>query len=79
MWREHDIVEAQKDPQTNGPKTYADRLVAEWKNADELGKKIIEERLEWLMHNTSSDSKIHFYHALYVDIADAKLKLMQAR
>ena len=64
----------------SAPEIYAQKLVQEWQRADETGKKIIEERIQRLMHTTSpSEKQSYFYKAFYGDIADAKLKRMQTR
>jgi hypothetical protein len=67
LWREHDITEAE-----NKPAEYAQQLVDQWRSADELRKKIIEDRIQIFMGTINYEKRGHFQSIFYTTILDEK-------
>lgn len=67
LWRARDSAEAEKKPEK-----YAQQLVDQWKNADELRKKIIEDRIQILMGTINYEKRWHFQSIFYNTILKGK-------
>jgi hypothetical protein len=72
LWKEYDNAQAQSEKKSE---VHAQKLVDAWKGADQLGKEIIEQRLQRLMSITKYGD--FFRAAFYGPIADEKVRIIK--